>query len=433
VTPVTPWVRTAGATFVLASLIAGCGHGDSSAPAQVAAPPVPVVVQKVGTADVPIVGEYVARTDATQTVDIRVRINGVLQKIFFKDGAAVHAGEQLFQIQPEEYQAALQSAQAQLAKANADYEKARDNVLEESAQANVAVRQSQLDKADRDVARLKPLAEQKAVTQSDLDTAVTTQEVADSSLAQAKASLQDTQLAQRTALAQAKAAVSAAQASVTQAQLNLGYTKISSPLDGVVGFAKVSEGNLVGPSTNAILATVSTIDPIHVKFGVAEADYLFAEKRLEEGAAGEPIALKLILADNTTYPYTGSIVAIDRAVDPKTGTLSVDSSFPNPTGLLRPGLFGRVQMTTRVLKNAVLIPQRAVTLLQDANTVFVVDGNNTVKQRTIVVGDRYQSDYVVTDGLKAGETVVVEGIQKIRAGSTVIPSKAQSAESAPQQ
>ncbi len=410
---------------------AGCGHADAPA-AQPTLPPVPVVVQKVTTQTVPIVGEYVARTAAMQTVEIRPRVNGVLQRVFFANGAAVHAGEQLFQIQPDEYAAALQSAQAQLAKANADYEKARDNVVEASARADVAVRQSQLDKAERDVDRLRPLAEQKAVTQSDLDAAVTAKDVAASGLLQAKASLQDTQLGVRTSIAQAKAAVSAAQAAVTQARLNLGYTKISSPIDGVVGFRNVDAGNVVGPQTSTALATVSAIDPMAVRFGVAEADYLTAEKKLAAGAAGAPVTLKLVLADGTTYPYTGQVTAIDRAVDPKTGTITVDSRFPNPNNVLRSGLFGRILLTEETRPDTVVIPQRAVTLLQDANTVFVVDGSNKAKLRTIKVDGRYQSGYIVASGLKAGETIVVEGIQKVRDGATVVPSKATSAEVAAQ-
>jgi membrane fusion protein (multidrug efflux system) len=287
-----------------------------------------------------------------------------------------------------------------------------------------------LDKAKRDVARLTPLAAEKAVTQADLDAAVTTEQVASSSLEQAEASLQDTQLSQRTSLAQAKAAVSAAQAAVTQARLNLGYTHIVSPIDGTIGFVKVDAGNLVGPQTTSVLATVSAIDPIAVKFGVAETDYLQAQQRLAAGASGAPVSLKLVLADGTTYPYPGRVTAIDRAVDPKTGTISIDSRFPNPQGVLRPGLFGRILLTIETRPNAIVIPQRAVTLLQDINTVYVVDAANTVKVRTVELNGRYGNQYVVASGLKAGETIVVEGIQKIRAGSTVIPTAPKSAEAA---
>jgi membrane fusion protein (multidrug efflux system) len=404
--------------------LAACGHSSESAPAPAkpAGPPVPVVAGKVETRNVPVIADYVARTEGLQTVEIRARVAGVLEKVGFVAGGLVRKDQMLFLIAPDEYQAALQSAAAQLAKANADLTKAQDAVTVQRAEASVAQAKAQLSKSQRDVARLRPLAAAQAVPQVDLDTAITNEEVASSNLQSAEAGLSDTQLSQRVAIESSKAAVDSAKAAVKNAQLNLSYATIRSPLDGVAGFVKVDPGNYINPQSAPVLTTVSTIDPMKVTFGLSEADYLRVIKTYQWDAKEETPALTLTLADGTIYPYRGTPRHVDRALDPKTGTISVDATFPNPKGILRPGQFARVGFAIDTRKDAAVIPSRAVMKLQGIDVVYVVGPNNTVEQRTVTLGPRYHNDVVIEQGLKPGETIVIDGTQKVQPGGTVVPS-----------
>ena len=395
------------------------------ATAQMPAPQAPtVVIAKVIQKTVPLYSEFVARTEAIQTVELRARVEGFLEQVLFQEGAAVKAGQVLFVIERPPYEAALQAAKAQLARAQADLTRAQEQVEVLRARAELAQRQAASAKARQDVARLRPLARDRAVPQQDLDAAVAEEQVAVAAVRAAEAALKDAELQQRIGILQAQAAVESARAAVTQAELNLSYTTIRAPMHGIVGFLAVNKGNLVGPNQNPVLATMSSVDPMKVTFGVSEVQSLNFVKRtgMTTSDQSPDFPFELILADDSVYPHTGRAAGIDRAVDPQTGTIRAQVSFSNPNKLLRPGQFGRIRVADEQLLNAVLVPQTAVQELQGTRIVLVVDQDNKAALRTITIGSRYEQYYVVSHGLEPGERVIVEGQQKVRPGMTVVPT-----------
>jgi membrane fusion protein (multidrug efflux system) len=416
--------RCLGAIAVLAVAV-GCDAGGAKTEQKAPAAPVAtVVVAEVVQRDVQVSGDFVARTEAVPTVEIRARVAGVLQEVRFREGSAVKQGQLLFVIQQDEYRAALQSARAQLAKAQADLVRARDVSVVDRARAHRDQAKADLGRARQDVARYRPLVQEQAIPKQDLDTALSREEVAVAGVEAAEAALKDTLLNQRTAIQLAEAAVESAKAAVIQADLNLGYTVIESPISGIVSKLAVDRGNLVGKGEATSLATVSAIDPMYVDFAVAEADYLRLVKREPALGRGElardrPARLQLLLADGTTFPHRGRAVFVDRAIDAKTGTIQVRAQFPNPDKVLRAGQFGRVRAVTDDRPGALLVPQVAVQDLQGAKTVFVVGEGDKVAQRTLTLAEPYEDFYIVTAGVQAGERVIVEGIQKARPGVQV--------------
>jgi RND family efflux transporter MFP subunit len=424
------WWRGWVTGVALLALTAGCERGTAkeskpaAAQTPAAAPLATVVVAEVVQRTVPISAEYVGRTEAVPTVEIRARIQGMLEQVRFREGSTVQKGQELFTIQQDEYKAARQSAGAQLAKAQADLTRARDTSVVDRSQAQLDQAKADRGRTQQDVARFRPLAQEQAIPQQDLDTAVSKEQVAAAAVEAAEAALKDTQLAQRTAIQLAEAAVESARAAVAQADLNLGYTRIESPISGIISKLAVDTGNLVGKGEPTLLATVSSVDPMFVDFSVTEADYLRFVKRIPGLGRGEvprnrPPTLELIIADTTTFPHKGRPVFVDRAIDQKTGTIPVRAEFPNPQMVLRPGQFGRVRAVTEEVPNAILVPQIAVQELQGAKTVLVVGEGDKVAQRTVTLRDAYQQFYIVTTGLKPGERVIVEGIQKARPGMQV--------------
>nr|MCU0246589.1 efflux RND transporter periplasmic adaptor subunit [Bryobacter sp.] len=308
-----------------------------------------------------------------------------------------------------------------LSKAQADLNFAVNKATVDASKAQVDVAVANLNKADQDVKRLKPLAEAQAVPQQDYDDALARQKAAIAQMDAAKANLSTTEVNQTSSVEQARAAVEAAKAAVAQAELNLGYCSITSPIDGLIGKREVAPGNLVGKGEPTLLATVSRLNPIRVMVAVSEAEYLkFARERAMKGASNRP--LDLVLADGTPFPNKGHVVVADRAVDLKTGTLSLIAEFANPAGLIRPGQFGRVRAAVSMMENALLVPQKAVTEIQSAKIVYVVGSDNKVALRSVELGPRVDEFYVITEGVKAGERVVVEGIQKVRPGAAVQPT-----------
>lgn len=408
---------------LLLEAAAGC-DGDTSAKA--APPPPPeVVIAEVVQRAVSIERDFTARTEAVPTVEIRARVPGVLEEVLFKEGTEIRQGQTLFVIQRDEYRAALETARAQLAKAQADLTRARDASVIDRARAQLAQRQADLEKARQDVARYRPLAEARAIPQQDLDTSVAQEKVAVAGVDVSVAMLRDTELIQRTQIQLAEAAVEAGKAAVIQADLNLGYTTIQSPINGIIGKVMVDRGNLVGKSEPTLLATVSMVDPIYVDFPVAEADYLrlAARMRLDSQgrAQGPRPALELFLTDDRPFPHKGHVAFVDRAVDARTGTIGVRAEFPNPDRLIRPGQFARVRGVIEQRAGAVLVPQLAVQEQQGAKTVLVVEGGDKVALRPVKVDERIGDFYIVRDGLKPGERVVVEGLQRVRPGMQVKP------------
>jgi len=357
--------------------LGGCSGGKAAS-----APPPPVVeVATVVQQDTPIYSEWVAILDGYVNAQIQPHVSGYIIRQNYKEGSVVRKGDVLFQIDPRPFKAALDQAKGQLAQAEA-----------------------QLGKASLDVQRDTPLAQARAIAQSQLDTEI-----------QAKLG--------------AQALVQAAKANVEQAQLNLEWTQVTSLINGIAGIAQVQIGNLVGPSS--VLTSVSQVDPIKTYFTVSEQEFTDFHRRFPTQESVEEqrrrIPLQLLLADGTAYERTGTIYFADREINPATGAIRIAGVFPNPNNLLRPGGYGRVRASVKTQNGALLVPQRAVIELQGSFQVAVVGSDDKVSIRPVTVGERVGKLWIVTDGLKAGEHVIVEGVMKVRDGA---PVKAVSAESA---
>ena len=361
----------AGIAFIL-SAVQGCKSKNVSA----SAPPANVQVATVIQRDVPVYHEYLATLDGFVNAQIQPQVSGYLIKQNYQEGARVHKNQVLFKIDPRPFQAMLDQAKAQLAQAEA-----------------------QFGKTALDVQRDTPLAKERAIAQSQLDNDI-------------QANLA------------AKASVQAGKAAVQQAELNLEFTNVRSLVDGIAGIATGQIGNLVGPQ--AVLTTVSQLDPIKVYFVPSEQQYLAFVKRNPSIAARQKteshFQFELILADGSIYPQKGKFFAIDRQVDVQTGALRIASLFPNPENVLRPGQYGRVRFVSYIRQGALLVPQKAITELQGNYLVAVVGNDNKVAIRPVKVGERVGPLWIVEDGLKAGERVVVEGVQKARDGTVVNPT-----------
>ncbi|HTU00787.1 MAG TPA: efflux RND transporter periplasmic adaptor subunit, partial [Candidatus Sulfotelmatobacter sp.] len=339
----------AGLGLLLLLSLTACGkEAEKKTQAAAALPPPTVVVAEVLQKTVPIYSEFVARTDAKETVDIRARVQAFLEAQHFTEGALVKKDQVLFTLDKREYEAQLRQAKAQLTKAEADLAFAKDKATVDSARANLDVARAVLGKAETDERRLKPLAERQAVPQQDYDTAVAKLDAARAEVESKKSSVNTAVVNQKTGIEQGEAAVQAAQAAIVEAELNLSYCTIRSPIDGLIGKRNVDPGNLVGRGEATLLDTVSSIDPMRVYMSISEAEHLRYLGPEGTGAARRDISLELILADGSVYPHKGRLVFVDRAVDVKTGTLSVITEFPNPEGVLRPGQFGRVRAAAEV-------------------------------------------------------------------------------------
>lgn len=417
--------------LALLGLTTGCERRSTAKAPPPAPPPPEVVVAQVEQRAVAIERDFTARTEAVPTVEIRARVAGVLEQVLFREGTEAKVGQVLFVLQREEYKAALETARAQLAKAQADLTRARDLSVIDRARAQLAQRQADLEKAKQDVARYRPLAEARAIPQQDLDTSIAQEKVAGAAVETFVAQLRDTELNQRTQIQLAEAAVEAGKAGVIQAELNLGYTTIHAPITGIIGKIMVDRGNLVGKAEPTLLATMSGVDPIYVDFPVAEADYLRLAPRIQLDPQGRPrgarTPLDLFLADDRPFPHKGHVVFVDRAVDARTGTIAVRAAFPNPDKLVRPGQFARVRGVVDQRPSAILVPQRAVQDQQGVKTVLVVEEGDKVALRSLKIDERVGDFYIVTEGVKPGERVIVEGVQRVRPGMPVKPVAKQAA------
>ncbi|HEV7395448.1 MAG TPA: efflux RND transporter periplasmic adaptor subunit [Pyrinomonadaceae bacterium] len=384
-------------------------------------PPPSVVVAEVTQRTVPIFSEFVGQTAASQTVEVRARAQGMLEKILFTEGAVVRKGQLLFQIQKNEYQAKVLSAKAALAKADADLAQAKERVDVIQAEAKLAAAQTNHSLARSDLARYLPLAKENAVTQIDLDAARAKEETARAEVNAAQATLTNRVAAVKYNIEEAKAAVAAAKADLSLSEINLTYCSIYSPISGIIGLQEVNVGNLVGKNEPTLLTTISSSSSLDVDFSISEA-YMLQLTKSGRAGSRRGVGFQLLLADNSVYDQEGRFSVVDRTVDPKTGTLKVRASFPNAANRLRPGQFARVRVAAEERPDAILVPLVAIQELQSAKYVLVVDSDNKIVQRTITVSDRYENSYIVTDGLKAGERVVTEGVQKVRPGMVVKPT-----------
>jgi membrane fusion protein (multidrug efflux system) len=356
--------------------------------------------------------------DGLVNADIKAQVTGYLLEQAYQEGTFVKKGQLLFQIDPRPFQAALDLAQGQQAQSEGQLAQARAELAQ--AEAQVAVQEANQRRTQLDVDRYTPLAQQQAITQQDLDNAT------QNNLA-AKAQLQSAHAQVATARAMiiaASAAVQSAKANSETAQINLGFTRLTSPIDGIPGIAQQQVGSLVSPSSPTI-TTVSTLDPIRVYFTVAEQEYLDFHRRYSTQATLDAerkgLKLELILADGTVYPSSGTYYFADRQVDVQTGAIRVAGLFPNPGSTLRPGQYGKVRTALRTQPGALLVPQRSVNELQGSYQVAVVNPQNKVDIRFVKVGDRIGNEWLISDGLKPGERVVAEGIQKVRQGMQVNP------------
>jgi membrane fusion protein (multidrug efflux system) len=435
------------AVLAIVALISIASKSNDSVKA--APRPLDVEVVQVKQDDVPLYSEWIGTTEGMVNADIKGQVSGYLLRQDYKEGSFVKKGELLFEIDPRPFQAVLDQANGQLAQFEGQLEQANSQVVQAEAQvaqadsqvlqaqAQLAQSEANLVKTQLDVNKYAPLAEQKAVTQQDYDNAVQANKVAQAQVEASKAGIESARAQLRAANAQigtAKAAtrtangqIENAKAAVRTAQLNLGFTRIVSPIDGIAGLAQTQVGDLVQPNNpnSPLLTTVSTVDPIKVYFTISEQQYLaFTKENLiqaRQGASVAQIELELILADGTTYPHKGSFYYADRQVDQTTGAIRIAGLFPNPGNILRPGQYGRVRAVTATKNSALLVPQRAVTQLQGGYQVAVVGRDNRIEIRPIKLGDHSESMWIVDEGLKPGETVVVEGIQRVRPGVLVNP------------
>jgi membrane fusion protein, multidrug efflux system len=345
--------------------------------AAVAQPPTVRVVEVVAT-NASLETEIIGQLDSPQNVEVRARVEGFVEKVLFTEGTHVAEGDMLFLLDKKPSLERLAAATGSLAEAKAA-----------------------LNKYEKDVARLKPLSEKRAIPLQDLENAEASVDVG-------------------------KAAVVSAEARVQSAQLDLGYCEVRAPISGLIGAKQVSMGELVGKGEPTLLATISMLDPMWFYCAISESQYLRAENELRRtGKKLAELPVVLTLADGTKHPGAGKFVFIDRAVDTKTGTLRVRAEFPNTEQLIRPGMFGRIQVDLGTRPNSILVPERAVVELQGKNFVWVVDSENKVAQRPVQVGEVIGSNILIVEGLKSGERIVVEGIQKIREGGTVQPAAAE--------
>jgi membrane fusion protein, multidrug efflux system len=358
-------------SVLAAGWLTSCGGKETAGPS---APP-EVLIMKAGTRDVPVYREWIGTLDGSENAEIRARVTGYLLKRDYQEGSLVKKGDLLFEIDPRPFEAALAEAKSQL----------------EQAKATQVASQA-------DAERSKTMFEKRAISEKEYIN---------------KTQLNESNMAK----------IAALEANVEQAQLNVNFCRVTSPVDGIAGIAQAQVGDLVGAGNNTVLTTVSTLDPMKIIFPVSEADYLAASRRVQETMSKpfdeRPETIELILADGSIFPHKARLLSVDRQVKASTGTILVTALLPNPGNLLRPGFFARARIVANVLKNAVVVPQRAVKEVQGSYQLAIVDADGKAEIRPVQVGPRTGTDWVITSGVKPGEQVVVEGLQKVKAGAPV--------------
>jgi RND family efflux transporter MFP subunit len=382
------WVGGAFCLLVI-GLIIGAIYPKHVSGASPVAPPGVEVVQ-VEQKDVPIFGEWIGTLDGFTNADVRAQVTGYIMRQGYQEGAFVKKGQLLFEIDPRPFQAALDQAEGQLAQ----------------AKATLANAQAVQGRTELDVNRYTPLAKVQAASQQDLDNAI------------------QNNLAAKATVATAQAQIKTAEAAVETAKINLDFTRLTAPIDGIAGQAQLQVGALVNLSSGPV-TSVSTVDPIKVYFTVGEPQYLAWRRRFPTEtsrlAADKSLRLELILADGSTYAHEGTFYFADRQVNESTGAIRIAGLFPNPDNILRPGGYGKVRAAVRMQQDALLVPQRAVSELQGGYQVAAVDDQNKVSIRAVKVGDRVGNQWIIAEGIKPGERVIAEGIQKVRPGMQVNP------------
>lgn len=400
-----PWKATTALLAIAGILsLAACGGKSEASAAPQSPPPLQVGVSTVVERDVPIYGDWVATLDGYTNANIQSQVSGYLIQQDYREGSFVHKGDVLFDIDPRPFQAALDRAQGQLAQARGQLSQ---------AEGQLGQARAQLKLADINVQRNTPLAAAHAIPQSQLDTDV-----------QARAQSEALVKTDTAGIESAKAAIQAAQAAVEEAQLNLGFTKVRSLIDGIAGIASIQIGNLVSPTT--VLTTVSSVDPIKAYFSISEQEYLELAGRMKSGGTdllrhGSAIPLELTLSNGNVYPRQGRIAFADRQVDPQTGTIRIVGAFANPGNVLRPGQFGRIRAITAMNKGALLVPQRAVSELQGRYLLAVVGPDNRVRIQSVQTGDKVGDMWIIRSGARPGDRVITEGTTRVADGALVNP------------
>ncbi|HEY2422607.1 MAG TPA: efflux RND transporter periplasmic adaptor subunit [Chthoniobacterales bacterium] len=360
--------------FIFAAVFSFSGCGKKAVQTE-AAPPPEVLVAQVVKGDVPIVREWIGTLNGSENAEIRARVNGYLQKKDYQEGSYVKEGDLMFEIDPRPFEAALAEAKSQLLQQQA---------VQLATQA--------------DFERSQDLFNKKVISVQEFEN---------------KRQLNQANVAK----------VAALEAAVETAQLNLGYTKIAAPVDGIAGIAKAQIGDLVGAGSSEPLTTVSKIDPIRLYFPISEKSYKDNADALQEAMqkpeSERAEAIELVFADGTVYPRKGKFSFVDRQVDPTTGTILIAANFPNPEHALRPGQFAKARAVVGKISGALLVPERALVELQGSYQIGVLGEDNKADIRPIKIGPRYKGQVVVTEGLKEGEKVIVEGVQKVRPGMVV--------------
>ncbi len=364
--------------LLVATIFAFVGCGNQTGPKAATPPPPPeVLVTEVIQQDVPIYFEWIGTTEGYVNAQIRPHVQGSLQSRDYTEGSLIKAGQLMFTIDTREYQAALNQAMGDLRRAEAN-----------------------LGKTQLDVARYRPLAKEGAISQQELDNAVQAHEAN-------------------------KASVEAAHATVERAKLNLSWTKVTAPITGIAGISVAQIGDLVTPSV--LLTTISQVDPIKVYYPISEQEYMHFARRIreiEQGRGGEKVPLELTLADGSVYREQGTFSLADRQVDLRTGTITVQGVFANPDNILRPGQYAKIRVAAETRKGAMLVPQQAVQQLQGSNQVAVVGDGNKIDIRPVKVGEQVGNMWIIAQGLKPGERIVVSGVQKVKTGMVVNPKQA---------
>jgi membrane fusion protein (multidrug efflux system) len=410
--------------------VAGCGSkGSQNVAAQ--SPPPTVEVTTVSAGDADIYAEYPGQTYARNMVDVRGRVEGYIEKWLFRPGQEVTAGQPLYILDLRPFQAQLQQAQGTLQQTEADLVFAQHQVSLRQAEANLAAAQANLVKAQQDYERLKPLVEQDAAARQDLDAAVAALHSAEASVRANEANVVQTRLTTDTQVQSTEGKVASQRGALETAKLNVQYGTIQAPISGLIGDTLVPVGGLVNPNATQPLTTIVPLDPIWVRFKVSEAQYLsFMGKK--GGPAKEGPKLELILADNSVFPQAGKVANSLNQVDPRTGTLELQAEFPNPQHRLLPGQFGRVRYVQEHRTGVILVPQRAVQQNQSIQTVFTVGDGNKIEARAVKAGARIGDSWLIEQGLRAGDRVVVEGLLNVRPGVVVNPTPYQEKAAAPE-
>jgi membrane fusion protein (multidrug efflux system) len=405
------------APIAAALVLSGCA---SDAQQKTQAPPPPVDVVQVSTSDVPILADYPAQTYARNTVDVRARVEGYVEKWLFTPGATVAAGQPLYVLDLRPLQAAVIQAEGNLHQSEADLEFARGQVSLLQAEANLAAAKASLEKARQDFERIKPLAEQDAASKQDLDAAVAALSSNESNVRALQAAVDQARLSTSTQIKSTEGKVESLRGALDTSKLNLEYGTITAPISGLVGDTAVPVGGLANPTATQPLTTIVPLDPMWVRFKVTEEQYLaMAAGRLLN--VSNKASISLLLADNSVFPDKGTIENTTNQVDARTGTLELQARFPNPRRTLLPGQFGRVQVETQIRKNVILVPQRAVVQVQNLRSVYTVEAGDKIAARPITVGPRVGENWIVDSGLKAGDQVVVEGLMRVRPSMVVKP------------